>query len=63
MKKLHFIGIDSWDRPVYRDESGRLWKDVNLGAGEPNLHSAVNNEFDDEPDIPIRDEYEIIKSN
>ena len=63
MKKLHFIGIDSWDRPVYRDESGCLWKDVNLGNGEPNLHSAANNEFDDEPDMPIRGEYEIIKSN
>jgi len=33
MKKLRFIGIDYWDRPVYRDESGDIWKDVNLRKG------------------------------
>ena len=63
MKQLHFIGIDSWDRPVYKDESGKLWKDVNLGNGKPNFHSAVNNEFDDEPDMPIKEKYKIIKNN
>jgi hypothetical protein len=62
MKKLHFIGIDSWDRPVYQDESGQLWKDVNLGKGETDLYSAVYNEFDDEPDMPIKGEYEIIET-
>jgi hypothetical protein len=61
MKKLKFIGVDSWSRPVYRDESGKLWKDVNLGRGEIDLHSAAYNEFDDEPDMPIRGEYEIIE--
>lgn len=61
MKKLHCVGIDSWDRPVYQDESGQLWKDVNLGSGEPSLHSASNNEFDGEPDMPIRCAFEIIQ--
>lgn len=61
MKKLHFIDIDYWGRPVYQDESGRLWKDVNLGRGEPSLHSVVNNAFDGEPDMPITGEFEIIK--
>lgn len=61
MRKLHFIGIDSWDRPVYRDESGLLWKDVNLGSGEPCLHSSSDNDFDGEPDMPIRSAYEIAK--
>lgn len=61
MKKLRIIGIDYWDRPVYQDESGRLWKDVNCGAGKPSLHSAVNNDFDGEPDMPINGEFEIIK--
>ena len=61
MRKLKFIGIDGWDRPVYQDESGQLWKDVNLGCGEPSLHSASNNDFDGEPDMPISGEYEIIK--
>jgi len=61
MIKLRFIGVDGWDRPVYRDESGRLWKDVNLGDGEPYLHSSSDNEFDGEPDMPIRVEFEIVK--
>ena len=60
VKKLTFAGIDSWDRPVYRDESGQLWKDVNLGSGEPALHSSVDNDFDGEPDMPITGGYEII---
>ena len=63
MRKLYFIGVDGWDRPVYRDESGQLWKDVNLGDGEPYLHSSADNEFDGEPDMPIMGEYEIIKNN
>ena len=25
---LKYKGRDSWDRPVYQDESGKLWKDV-----------------------------------
>ena len=25
---LNYIGMDSWDRPVYEDESGVLWKDI-----------------------------------
>jgi hypothetical protein len=60
MKTLHFVGIDSWDRPVYQDKSGLLWKDVNLGVGEPYLHSSANNEFDGEPDMPLKGEFEII---
>jgi hypothetical protein len=60
--KLKFVGVDSWDRPVYQDESGRLWKDVNLGRGEPSLCSSNNNEFDGEPDMPLRGEYEMVKS-
>jgi hypothetical protein len=62
MRELRFIGIDYWDRPVYQDESGRLWKDVNLGDGELSLHSASDNDFEGEPDMPIIGEYEIIKT-
>lgn len=51
--KLEFVGIDSWDRPVYKDENGTLWKDINLGQGVPLLYSACNNEFDGEPDCPM----------
>jgi hypothetical protein len=61
MRKLQFVGVDGWDRPVYKDESGQLWKDVNLGDGEPYLHNSADNEFDGEPDMPIEGEYEIVK--
>jgi len=61
MKKLHLIGVDGWDRPVYQDESGQLWKDVNLGDGEPYLHSVSDNDFDGEPDMPITYDFEIVK--
>jgi hypothetical protein len=61
MKKLHFIGVDGWDRPVYQDEADQLWKDVNLGSGDPYLHSVADNDFDGEPDMPIIGEYEIIQ--
>jgi hypothetical protein len=60
MRKLKFIGVDDWSRPVYQDESGNLWKDTNLGDGTISLHSSVDNEFDGEPDMPIRGEFEII---
>jgi len=49
---LTYVGMDSWDRPVYRDETGRLWKDVdprpNMAA---DLCTSLNNEFKGEPDI------------
>ncbi|GFI36484.1 hypothetical protein IMSAGC015_00645 [Lachnospiraceae bacterium] len=48
------IGIDSWSRPVYEDQYGRLWKDITLGSHTPELCSALNNAFDGEPDLPIR---------
>jgi hypothetical protein len=51
--KLVFSGIDNWDRPVYKDEKGRLWKDVTLGSDSPKLYSACNGEFEGEPDMPI----------
>ena len=59
VKQLRFIGVDGWSRPVYQDESGQLWKDVNLGDGNLYLHSA--SDFDGEPDMPIKGEFEIIK--
>ena len=31
--RLEFAGMDSWDRPVYKDDVGTLWKDVNPRAG------------------------------
>ena len=62
MKKMRFIGIDGWDRPVYQDEEGELWKDINLGSGRLYLHSvAPTGDFEGEPDMPLEGDYEIIK--
>lgn len=59
MKKtdLTFIGIDCWDRPVYRDTNGKLWKDITIGSDTPELYSACNNDFEGEPDMPIEMTY------
>ena len=59
--KMSLIGIDSWDRPTYRDEKGRLWLDVNMGEGEPYLHRSTSKDFDEgEPDYPIKEDFEIV---
>ena len=62
MLKMYLIGIDYWDRPVYRDESGKIWKDVNCGSGKPYLHNSADNDFEGEPDMPITVPFEIVKS-
>ena len=56
MKKiLTFIGKDKWSRPVYRDENGKLWKDTDCRVGyRKNLYSALDNRYDGEPDIPMK---------
>lgn len=61
--KLKLIGEDSWGRPIYKDQNGKLWKDVTLGSEFPSLYSSSRNDFDGEPDIPIRQEYLINDSD
>lgn len=52
---LKFVGMDSWDRSVYTDDMGTLWKDVNPRARmQPDLCNSVNNEFDGEPDTGMK---------
>ena len=59
--KLKYVGMDSWDRPVYEDENGVLIKDVNPGKYcEPKLCTALNNSFDGEPDIPYHEAPEFV---
>ena len=62
MKKLTltYAGQDSWDRYVYRDQNGNLWKHVDCTSSRAiciergdTLYSACNNEFDGEPDWPM----------
>ena len=57
---MEYIGKDRWSRPVYRDQNGHLWKDVNLGMFlPPDLCSASGNMFKGGPDCSIRKEYVI----
>ena len=61
MKKLKYVGTDNWSRPVYKDQYGKFWKDLNLGCGEPYLHgSSPSRDFEGEPGYPIEGEYEIV---
>lgn len=60
--ELSYIGDDAWSRPVYQDQFQHLWKDIECGDFEaPSLYSSVNNEFDGEPNIPINQEFVIVK--
>jgi len=63
IRTMEFIGIDDWDRPVYKCiETGTLWKDITLGSENPELCTCQNN-FDGEPDCPIKKDLEIIFKN
>lgn len=62
-KKLTYLGMDSWNRPVYEDEEGRLWKDVDYRKrflSDRNICSAYMNEFEGEPDCHISEKYQLI---
>ncbi|MPN64221.1 hypothetical protein SDC9_211992 [bioreactor metagenome] len=61
MKKLilTFKGYDSWDRPVY-ECNDRFYVDVNpLSTSNPKICTKYNNEFDGEPDTPIKEDIEV----
>ena len=59
IRTMEFIGVDSWSGPVYKClETGQLWKDITLGSENPYLCSCQN--FDGEPDYPIKNELEIV---
>lgn len=49
--KIKFIGTDNWSRPVFKDENGKIYKDINLGQGTLALHTS--NDFYGEPNMPI----------
>ena len=53
--KVKFIGIDNWDRPVYKDEKGNIFKDTNLRHGTLALCTSVNNDFYGEPEASINE--------
>ena len=43
--ELKRIGVDDWSRPVYKDNNGELWKDVNCDGLYLSLYSVCNNIF------------------
>lgn len=49
---MTYIGMDNFDRPVYKDENGNLWKDADPRSHVPPLLcSVLNNDFYGEPDV------------
>ena len=53
--ELCYVGKDAKQRPVYKDQHDRLWKDTSFGAcPEKNLRSTANNYFDGEPGVSMR---------
>ena len=60
MRELHYIGTGQFDTPAYKDDSGNIWLDINLGKGELDLHRSANNEVDGEPDYRIQGEYVVV---
>ena len=53
--KLTYKGMDSWSRPVYKDENGTLWKDVDPRKDRnPDLCTSMYNAFDGEPDTNMK---------
>ena len=55
---LEYTGMDDFSCPVYKDQFGKLWKDIDLGKEpEPNLNSLSFNHIDGEPSHPIQQEY------
>lgn len=54
MLVLKYLGNDSWDRPVYEDSEGKLFKDTDPRKDKgPELCTSYKNSFDGEPDMPI----------
>ena len=60
IKKIRFIGMDSWRRMVFKDESGKLWKYTEPGElpmeRHDRLYSSTNNALDGEPCWPMMPE-------
>lgn len=60
--EIKSIGFDSWDREVFQTKKGSLLCDVNLDYSHENmrLHTKIYNDFDGEPDFPVKTERFII---
>ena len=61
--KADFVGMDAWDRPVYKREDGVYIKDVNPRCDfKPELCTCANNEPDGEPDTYVNEEITLLPS-
>lgn len=58
---LKYFGDDEFYRPVYQDQYGKLWKDIGLPNGTPDLFSVSGNTLDGEPYLPLTEEYTVAK--
>lgn len=48
---LTYIGRDQWNYPVYEDQNGKLWKDIDCREGyEGRLCYVEDNKFENEVD-------------
>ena len=58
IKKMRFIGVDGWDRMVFKDEDEYVWKYTEPGElpleRHDRLYSSANNMFDGEPGWPMK---------
>ena len=51
MLVMKYLGLDGWNRPVYKDQNGQTWKNVNLKTME-RKGLCTSNAYG-EPDTPI----------
>lgn len=51
--KLKLVGVDSWYRPVYEDESGNLFKNTALRENTVEGLCTAYGGLDSEPDTPL----------
>lgn len=60
--EIKSIGFDSFNREVFQTAKGSLLCDVNLDHSHKNmrLHAKLNNDFEGEPDFPLKTERFII---
>lgn len=59
-KTITRIGTDGFGRPVFQDEKGVLYCDVNMSdrfGGRPKFCTKYRNEYEGEPDIPMPDSW------
>lgn len=64
MKKLTLtlLGRDSWYRPVYEGDDGKLYVDIDPYDidHEPSIYTKSSNSFDGEPDTPVHAEFTFV---